>query len=55
MRRNAPDKPFLLGLISCTVPGSYIFEKGFRPANTRNAKPEPIAIIPDQNGFLRNS
>ena len=48
MRRNAPDVAFLLGLISCTVPGSHIFEKGFRPvANTRNAKPEPVAIIPD--------
>ena len=56
MRRNAPDVPFLLGLISCTVPGSHIFEKGFRPvANTRNAKPEPVAIIPDQSGLLRNS
>ena len=47
MRRNSPDKRFLLGLISHVAPGSHIFERGFKPANTRNAKPEVRQNIPD--------
>ena len=55
MRRNAPDKQFLLQLIMCINPGSHIFEPGFKPASTKNAKPEPMKIIPDQEGIFRNS
>jgi hypothetical protein len=55
MRRNAPDKQFLLHLIMCINPGSHIFEPGFKPANTKNAKPEPAKVIPDREGILRNS
>ena len=39
----------------CVTPGSHIFEPGFRPANTRNAKPEPKKVIPDKDGLFRNS
>ena len=39
----------------CIAPGSHIFEPGFRPANTRNAKPEPKKVIPDKDGLFRNS
>jgi deoxyadenosine/deoxycytidine kinase len=55
MRRNSPDKQFLLHLLMCIAPGSHIFEPGFRPANTRNAKPEPKKVIPDKEGLFRNS
>ena len=55
MRRNSPDKQFLLHLLMCVAPGSHIFEPGFRPANTRNAKPEPKKVIPDKEGLFRNS
>ena len=55
MRRNAPDKQFLLHLIMCINPGSHIFEPGFKPANTKNAKPEPAKVIPDREGIFRNS
>jgi hypothetical protein len=55
MRRNSPDKQFLMHLLMCIAPGSHIFEPGFRPANTRNAKPEPKKLIPDKEGLFRNS
>ena len=55
MRRNAPDKQFLLHLLMCINPGSHIFEPGFKPANTKNARPEPKKVIPDKDGLFRNS
>ena len=39
----------------CINPGSHIFEPGFKPANTKNAKPEPAKVIPDREGIFRNS
>ena len=39
----------------CVAPASHIFEPGFRPASTRNAKPEPKKVIPDKEGLFRNS
>ena len=55
MKRNSPDKRFLLGLIASVHASCFIFDKGFKPANTRNAKPEVKMNIPDQNGLLANS
>jgi hypothetical protein len=39
----------------CINPGSHIFVPGFKPANTLNAKPDPVKIIPDRGGIFRNS
>ena len=47
MKRNSPDKRFLVGLIASVHANCFIFEKGFKPANTRNAKPEVKMNIPD--------
>jgi hypothetical protein len=55
MRRNAPDKRFLIGLLCSVGAGGFIFARGFKPAKTANARQEDKKVIPDKNGMLMNS
>ena len=42
-------------MIASVHANCFIFERGFKPAKTRNAKPEVKINIPDQGGLLANS
>ena len=54
MRRNTPDKQWMLALLSTLHPAHEVFQKGYRPPARHQANQPQQQLIPIRNGFFDN-
>ena len=54
MRRNTPDKQWMLGLLATLHPGHDVFQKGYRPPARHQANQPQQQKIPNRQGFFDN-